>query len=219
MRKKLIIIVIFISIAILVFLSTQTGKEKTERTEISQEVGAKKFEISILKNDGTEINLENQKMIEKYNTVLVPMDIIFSEIFGKEYKKDEDCTLSYNDTTLEVKQTENIIKVPTPYDNTGENASYYCDYSVDVEIEEVDGVKYIPVYLIANISGIEAQIDGINVYDSDNFYNSMDALDSSKSEHDIMIKMGENNKTAVMPTKSKYIYRCRKRSIMERRSI
>ena len=65
------------------------------------------------------------------------------------------------------------------------------DDSVNVEIEDFDGEKYIPIYLIANIPEVQVYVDNEEVYSSKKYYNSLDALNDRKEIHNIEIIIGK----------------------------
>ena len=62
------------------------------------------FSLTIQKENNEVYKNENIDKIWEYNTLLVPMDIILSNIFENYNKEAENQTLTCNNTTLEVKK-------------------------------------------------------------------------------------------------------------------
>lgn len=180
--KKTFIIFIMLIIITLVLMNINTINAVTGNNLESQ-----RFCLKIEK-DGQELYLsQEEKVLNKYNTLMLPMDVVFPKVFANYSLNAEQQILTYYDMTLEVKQKENIITVLNVYDAPNGQ----IDDSVDVEIEEYDEIKYIPIYLLTNISGVEVKIDNKKVYDKNYYYNSIQALDSNKMEHIIEVKIGE----------------------------
>ena len=181
-KPKLIILLIIVLIIIIVFI-----KYKNAKRPIMQLKG------QIVSLDMAEINSDSQKeniysndkqdMLIKYNTIFVPMDAIFKSIFEDYNSTLEEQTIKYNNMILEINKKEKRIRVPNQYNVNGET----IDDTVDVEIENIDDVNYIPIYLLSNINGIEVLIDDTKIYDKINYINSLNAIDNNKQEHTIQI--------------------------------
>ena len=80
---------------------------------------------------------------------------------------------------------ENNIKV---IDNEQNNKYNYTD----VEIENINDIKYIPIYLIANIPGYVVKVDNKEVYNAENYVTGIEAL-NKKEKHVITILYNNKN--------------------------
>ncbi len=182
-------------------------------------LNTRNFTVEILGKNGKKYNSSGYNAIILYNTVMIPMNAVFPYIF-ENYKEGMEQELIYNTTTLNIK--ENIISVPNimkvkdldpktfeyidnkDYSNKNITDDTIIDNSVDVEIEDIEGVKYIPLYLLSNIDGISVSVDDKILYLSkeDEYYNSISAIDINKNLSNIVIDLeydGEEN------VKTKYI--------------
>ena len=190
MKKNKVIFLVFVIILfaiILILININTNKNKTTQT-INLE--NRNFSLTIQKENNEIYKNENIDKIWEYNTLLVPMDIILSNIFENYNEEAENQTLTCNNTTLEVKKIEDIISVPNVYELNGSK----IDDTVDVEIENINGIMYIPLYLISNIDGIEVEIDNKEIYNKNNYYNANEVIDTNKEKSNITIKIGKSKK-------------------------
>ncbi len=221
----IIIILCMVAICISIYLTNlRKGKLNVDiaslknvdlETNYIAGLDTRNFAIEIRKDNKAKYSSQNSNAIVLYNTVMVPMDEIFSEIFGESYKKGTEQELKYNNTTLNIK--ENCISVPnittgkdldkesfTEIDKKNITDDTIIDNSVDVEIEEIEGIKYIPLYLISNIDGVSVSIDNRILYLSkeDEYYNSISAIDTNKDVSSIIINLDYKDKENI---KTKYL--------------
>lgn len=190
MKKKNIISIIIILLIVLGFVLVKINTN-TEKTAKYIDIENRIFSLSIAK-EGEEIyKSENTDKIWVYNTLMLPMDIVLSQIFENYNQEVEEQTLTYNSTTLQIKQSDNIISVPNIYDI---DTSKIND-TVDVEIETINGTKYIPIYLIANIDGVQVEIDGKQMFDDNDYFSVVEAIDANDEQSIISIKIGESEET------------------------
>lgn len=187
MKRIVVAIAIFIILLVITLKLINTNTENVLMVEKDLQNHTYSLEIN---NKGNNVySRDNEDILYKYKNIMIPMDNVFSVVFTNYDRTLETQTLEYGNSTLEIKKEENIITVPNIYEFS---ESTVINDTVDVEIEEFDGVKYIPIYLLTSISGIEVTLDGKQVYDKDNYYNSIQAIDDTKIEHNIEIKLNEN---------------------------
>lgn len=189
--KIVVIIVIIISIGMLL----NCIKNETEDIQkVSLSIADKKNFLEILfnKND-EEYYIDNIDTIILYDTVMLPMEQVFEGIFGDTYIKGISQELVYDTMKLNIQLEENKIEIPEINTINGIDV----DNSVEVEIEEVNGIKYIPLYLISNFPTVRVKIDNKVVYENDNYLSGKDAIHNGKTSHDIVIetKCKEDNNT------------------------
>lgn len=184
------------------------------RSTIAYETSTQTFSL-IINKDHKEIYKNENELIEyKYNTIFINMNTIFSNIFREYNLNNSKQTLTYNDIILEIDKEKNNIKVP----NIRTIGKELVDDSVDVAIEEINGQKYIPIYLISNITGIETIIDNNKIYDNLEYYNSSNIVNKQKEKHTIYINCSEIQNIEKNSSDDEYVGGTT-RSFMERRSI
>ena len=144
----------------------------------------------IVNKDGYEYENESLNYIILYNTVMIPMDEVFGQIFGNEYQKGISQELIYEDMILEINYNEGNIIIP----NRHLVNNYTLDDSVTVEIEEEDNVRYIPVYLLSNLPSVIVKIDGKIVYSSDKYISARDIIKTKNEKHEIKIYLSSEYK-------------------------
>ncbi len=146
--------------------------------------------VVIVNKDGYEYENESLNYIILYNTVMIPMDEVFGQIFGNEYQKGISQELIYEDMILEINYNEGNIIIP----NRHLVNNYTLDDSVTVEIEEEDNVRYIPVYLLSNLPSVIVKIDGKIVYSSDKYISARDIIKTKNEKHEIKIYLSSEYK-------------------------
>ena len=189
MPKKLVVIFIVIIMILLSYVIINQYILQTSYT-YSQEFSLKTSRGNEVVYNNSDINI-----IEIYNNLFCPMDEILESLF-EDYNNEIKTTqeLILNNYKMEVNIEKNTINIPNVYINNNSE----IDDSVLVEIEEVDGKKYIPVYLVANIPGVQVYIDNKEVYDTDNYYNGISALNCRKDIHDIEIVVEEESELDII---------------------
>lgn len=116
-------------------------------------------EITLIKENEEIEEVKAENIINIYGTLMLNMDDVFRKIF-EDYQIDmEEQIIIFKSMNLEIKKTENIIKILNIY-NVDEKE---INNSIDVEIEDVNGIKFIPIYLIVNIPDVEVLIDNIKI--------------------------------------------------------
>lgn len=120
------------------------------------------FSLVVVNNDKQIYSNNNVQKI--YNTLMLPMDDIFAKLCNAYQGEAEEQILDCNGIILEIRRKEKKIKVSNVYNVKTDK----INDSVEIEIEETDGIEYIPIYLIANIPNIEILINNkkMDRYDS-----------------------------------------------------
>ncbi len=121
-------------------------------------------EITLIKENKEIEKIKEKNIINIYDTLMLNMDDVFSKTF-EEYQVDiDEQIIIFKSMTLEIKKSENIIRILDIY-NVDQKE---INNSVDIEIEAIDGIEYIPIYLIVNIPSIEILINNekFDKYDS-----------------------------------------------------
>lgn len=188
-KKVIGIIIIIVTIFISVFLVEKNKIENLSGASLSI-VKKNKSIKELFKN--TKYEVENFETIELYGTIMIPMNTVFKGIFGNLYIDDTNQQIEYESMKLDIDIEKNKIIV---LQNGAENESN-IDNSVEVEIEEQDGIRYVPIYLISNFPNVDVKIDGKVVYDDNKYLSSMDVFSNGKNFHEIRIITGskEDNK-------------------------
>lgn len=186
-KKNIIFIVIILLIVLSLIFIKMNIKEKNKIVDVQNRI----FSLSIAKEGEELYKSENADKIWKYNTLMLPMDIVLSQIFENYNQEQKEQTLIYNNTTLQIKKSENIIRVPDIYDIDNSK----INDTVDVEIETINGIQYIPIYLVANIDGVEVEIDNEPIYDDINYTDVMGAIDAIDEKSNISIKVEKKEDT------------------------
>ena len=190
MKKKQVILIILMLLIIISIILVNANIKTKETTKLN--LNNRNFSLSIIKDGKNCYNSEGIDKVWIYNTLMFPMDIVLSHIFEDYDRTIEKQILSYNNTTLEIKQSENIISVPNIYESNNSK----IDDTVNVEIEDINGTKYIPIYLIAHIDGIEIEIDNKQIYNENNYYSVNESINLKKEDSNITIKIGETKEIA-----------------------
>ena len=174
-RKYKFFIIAFIVISIfLIFIKIKDYKEE----QITY-----MHPISIIDSKEENIEYSDIEYAIKYNTVFVPMDIAFQSIFGSDYISGTNQTISYNGTNVIIDLENSKITIPN-IENTNNEL---IDNSVDVEIENINNINYIPVYLLSNLPKVIVKIDNKEVYNAKKYLSSFDAINDGKEEHKVEI--------------------------------
>lgn len=179
-KKPMYIIVIICTIMIVIISILLYRREKETY----------KFPISIINRNGENYEYEDIEYKIIYNTVMVPINEVFKGIFCDVYKENANQIITYKDTTIEIKFDENKIILP----QIDEKGKYKIDNTVEIEIENIDGNKYIPIYLISNLPGIIVKIDNKIVYYSEDYLNGTEVINKKKDKHKIVIFTDQNKK-------------------------
>ena len=191
MKKIFIILVVIICMLFVINI----------RNTIAYDANLQSFSLIINKNNEEIYKNENELIEYKYSTIFINMDTIFSNIF-KEYNIDNSQqTLIYNNIILEIDKEKKNIKVP----NIRTIGKELVDDSVDVEIEEINGQKYVPIYLISNITGIETIMNGNKIYDNVEYYNSSSVINNQSQKHTIYINCNEMQRIEENSSDDEYV--------------
>lgn len=188
------IIITFIIITSIIIIAIFMPKDvNIIRVLDEAEINNQMFSLSIIQDKQQVYFTGDIEQKFKYNTIMLPMDIIFSQLFDNYQVDKEEQELIYEDFKLIVKRDENLIKVPNVY----KVETSQIDDSVDVEIEEFDEKKYIPIYLITNIPGIQVFVDSKEIYNDKKYYNSYDGINNKEENHNIGIKVTRNKEEKI----------------------
>lgn len=141
-----------------------------------------KFTLNVINENETMYCEEKFEMIEKYKTLWISVDEILPKIFNNYDLKSEKQTLEIENVLLEIDKRKNTIKIPNIYYID----SALIDDSVDIEIEEFQGIKYVPIYLIVNMPMIQISIDNKIIEDESIYLNNEEIL-RSKDKHSMEI--------------------------------
>lgn len=177
-RKNNKIIYIFI---ISVIFVTILIKNLVQQYKIENATYA--FPVSVINKNGVNYEYDDVNYQILYNTVMVPMNETFIGIFGDKYTEGINQTINYKDTIIQINVEENKITLPNIY--TKEN--YQINDTVAIDIEDIDGIKYIPVYLVSNLPKVVVKIDNKEVYNAKEYLTSIEAMNNKKSKHKIVI--------------------------------
>lgn len=195
MKKKILTFCIIFVVIVSIFLNADETylsiSAKTPESLLSQSgkevntIKLSKFVIAT-SNGQEDINIDNAVIL--YNTIMVPT----KEVFEKIVENTNENTIEYNGIKLEIK--DNSIVVPNINEYKSGDNDVTLDNTVEVEIEEVNNVKYVPLYLIANLSGVHVYVDDSEIYDSNNYLSSVEAIKNGREQHSIVIEL--TNETA-----------------------
>ena len=195
MKKKILVICIIVLFVFsncfksskkLLLINAKTSEYLIEQNYKEDNV-IKLNKFTLKKQDNSEdLKIDNALIL--YNTIIVPEKEIFEKIFESENRNE----IEYNEIKLEIK--DNVIVFPNinVIQSNGNTAT--LDNSVEVEIEEVNNVKYIPLYLIANLPGVHVYVDDSKIYDSNNYLSGVEAMNKESEQHSIVIEL-TNEKT------------------------
>ena len=139
--------------------------------------------ISVVNRTNKMIEHPDIQYIIKYNTIFIPMYEIFTVLMGDNYIENTNQTLNYNDCTFTIDINKNIIIFP----NKLKINEYEVNNSVEVEIEEFDGKKYIPIYLISNLPKVDVKVDGKDIFNNSQLTYTSEALDENRDNHKVVI--------------------------------
>ena len=116
--------------------------------------------------------------------VLSPQEQKIVEDFAAKIDiENTNQTLNYNDCTFTIDINKNIIIFP----NKLKINEYEVNNSVEVEIEEFDGKKYIPIYLISNLPKVDVKVDGKDIFNNSQLTYTSEALDENRDNHKVVI--------------------------------
>ena len=184
MKKRLafvvLLLIIFVIFGIVKSTNAQNSVIPFEKQSFNLIIETDEEEV--YKNDKISI-------LKDYDTIFIDMNEIFKCILGGKFNQEESQEVEYNGMNFYINLNENVINLHDAYKiNTT-----IVDDSIDIEIEERDGVKYVPLYFISNLPNVDVEIDEVKLYKSDNYINSVDALDNTKTEHIIKILLNEED--------------------------
>ena len=178
------ILISLISMILIITIISRFVISKKEKTKIIYMTeGNIKHYLTDKEIEG-ELNVEDIDI--KYNNIYLKMDNVFSKIFGSYDCNIDIQTLTYYNYDFNINKIKNNIRI---VDNEQSNKDNY----IDVEIENINGCKYVPIYLIANIPNYVVKVDDKVVYDPDKYITGVDAL-SNKENHIISILHADKNK-------------------------
>lgn len=172
-RNKLKIFIIFLIVITVILMCVLKIRE-----EKSYEIP-----ISVVNRTNKMIEHPDIQYIIKYNTIFIPMNEIFTVLMGDNYIENTNQTLNYNDCTFTIDINKNIIIFP----NKLKINEYEVNNSVEVEIEEFDGKKYIPIYLISNLPKVDVKVDGKDIFNNSQLTYTSEALDENRDNHKVVI--------------------------------
>ncbi|CCY99424.1 unknown [Clostridium sp. CAG:793] len=172
-RNKLKIFIIFLIVITVILMCVLKIRE-----EKSYEIP-----ISVVNRTNKRIEHPDIQYIIKYNTIFIPMNEIFTVLMGDNYIENTNQTLNYNDCTFTIDINKNIIIFP----NKLKINEYEVNNSVEVEIEEFDGKKYIPIYLISNLPKVDVKVDGKDIFNNSQLTYTSEALDKNRDNHKVVI--------------------------------
>lgn len=172
-RNKLKIFIIFLIVITVILMCVLKIRE-----EKSYEIP-----ISVVNRTNKMIEHPDIQYIIKYNTIFIPMNEIFNVLMGDNYIENTNQTLNYNDCTFTIDINKNIIIFP----NKLKINEYEVNNSVEVEIEEFDGKKYIPIYLISNLPKVDVKVDGKDIFNNSQLTYTSEALDENRDNHKVVI--------------------------------
>lgn len=172
-RNKLKIFIIFLIVITVILMCVLKIRE-----EKSYEIP-----ISVVNRTNKMIEHPDIQYIIKYNTIFIPMNEIFTVLMGDNYIENTNQTLNYNDCTFTIDINKNIIIFP----NKLKINEYEVNNSVEVEIEEFDGKKYIPIYLISNLPKVDVKVDGKDIFNNSQLTYTSEALDKNRDNHKVVI--------------------------------
>lgn len=172
-RNKLKIFIIFLIVITVILMCVLKIRE-----EKSYEIP-----ISVVNRTNKMIEHPDIQYIIKYNTIFIPMNEIFTVLMGDNYIENTNQTLNYNDCTFTIDINKNIIIFP----NKLKINEYEVNNSVEVEIEEFDEKKYIPIYLISNLPKVDVKVDGKDIFNNSQLTYTSEALDENRDNHKVVI--------------------------------
>ena len=175
-----IFITVFISIVVLFIFLGIKNYRKEQATYMHP--------IAIINSNQENIEYSDIEYVMKYNTVFVPMDIVFQSLFGDDYVPETNQTITYNGIDIIIDLKNKKITIP----NVENLYSELIDNSVDVEIENINNINYVPVYLISNLPKVIVKIDDREVYNAKKYINSYDAINDGKEKHKVEIFINQN---------------------------
>ncbi len=175
-QKRLLPVII-----IIILVNLMSGKI------VMAQINDENIKYNVFIKEGEKIVVEKKDfdIIELYNCLYINMNDIFSNLFGDDYKVNEDITINYKDQAIDINSTNNTMTLSDIYEDN--NSKY--DNSVEVEIENINNKKYVPIYLISNLPGIIVKIDEKIIYSADNYCSSIDAISNLLSVHKIEISI------------------------------
>ena len=181
-RKYIIIMILFFLIMILIFISY---KKKVQQYTANH----KEFKLNSLttKVSINDVEVDNYNMIIKYNNIWLPMNEIFNKLFPRQYKTNITQVIQTKTMEIDIDYDNNKITIPnyTTYNNQK------MDNSIIIEIEEFNNKKYIPLYFISNLDEINIKLDGTEIYENENYINSISAIKENAENHSIEIMFCE----------------------------
>jgi len=170
-KNKIIIIMSFLIICIIFTILNFTNNK--------QEI----IKLTIINKNGSTYEYPNVEYIIEYNNIFIPMNETLRGIFGDEYKNVPYQKINYKNTIIIIDKKNNLIILPNKTTING----YEVDNTVEVEIEEINNEKYIPIYLIANLPEVIAKVDNKEVYNCKSTISGIEALDKNIDIHKIII--------------------------------
>lgn len=170
--KCLFIIVLLILTLLFVYNLTYRKKRKVQ-------IETYNLSIKSVYSSNEEISYEMDSTI-LYNNIMIPLDVVLKDIFGKVYNEDNgQIILEIQNQKYIINQEENVIQIPNEYEYKGN----ILNNSITVEIEKIKDKSYIPIYFIANIPGAKVYANGKRLYESTNYISSSDIISKNKNNN------------------------------------
>lgn len=173
--KIIMITVIFITIIELILRNVYTKKIK-EYKKIN-EIQYASMDIIM---DQKNYNISNLCIRVLYNNVFIPMDEILEILFEKESSFGDYSIITYGTDNYYLDNKNNVITL-----------FYGTESSIDIEIEEIDNKKYIPIYFLASLPKIQIVLDDIYIYSEKDYKTAIDAINENENYHKIVIQEKE----------------------------
>ena len=178
LKSLLMIIIVFLVFSLIKYKDTSDNKTLQLDIPIMQI-----SKMTVLNGNTDPINLDDIDLVVLYNEVFVPLDETFLALFNENYIPNKNQTITFGITEIIIDVEKNEITIPNYYIYSNKK----MDNTVVVEIEEYNHKKYIPIYLISNIGNITVKLDGVRIYNSDNYISSFEVIKRSQGKHNIYI--------------------------------
>ena len=153
---------------------------------------SKEFNVKLIKDN--EINISNAYI--KYNSVLVPMDEVLSNMLDN-YNLNNNQEYTYSDKKFKIDlENNNIVfedvkkvEYTVYYSGVPSNTKTVLDNSIYVDIEEINGINYIPVYFLAYFDNVGITIDNNSVYSGEKYLRAIDSIDINTDKSNLVIDL------------------------------
>ena len=187
-NKKKVIIMFGMIIILIIFMALYSKCFNKKQQVISLKVNMNMAKGSENLDTKQEYTADG---IILYNTIFVPLNTTFRNIYPNQYKENQNQRIISENMVLDIDFENNMIEIPDVYKN--DKINQYIDDSINIEIENIDGIKYVPLYLISNLPRILVKINNNYVYVSNNYKTAIDELKENYNNK-ITIYTLENSK-------------------------